>query len=141
MKCKHNGKEGFIKQLTQKIQLKNPVKIRSSKKRLFINDTETNIMSILDENFKIIKAINSSKIPDFCVIADNQFATISSKGIKIVTFTADSLNVDRYVKVEHEGNPIDLIKIDYVITEKEQFILGLSSDKVTTVKIPIKIKE
>lgn len=141
LRCKHHNREGFIKHLTQKIQLKNPTKVRASDKRLFINDSETNIMSILDENFKIIKAINSSKIPDFCVISDTQFATISSKGIKVVTFDSNSLNVDRYVKVESNGKPVELIKIDYVITKTEQFILGLGSDKVTTYKIPIKVRE
>ena len=141
LRCKHHGREGFIKQLTQKIQLKNPTKVRASKKRLFINDSETNIMSILDDNFKIIKAINSSKIPDFCVISDDQFATISSKGIKIVTFDANNLNVDRYVKVEVDGTPVELIKIDYIVTKTEQFILGLGKDKMTAYKIPIKIRE
>lgn len=136
LKHKHGGKDGYIKQFTQKIQLKNPVKVRSSKKRLFIKDDETNIMSILDDKFKIIKAINSAKIPDFCVVNDDRFVTISSKGLKIVNFDTSRLDVERYVKVEHNGVPVNLKKIECIHLKDQIFVFGVDGNNITY-KIPI----
>ncbi|BFU26635.1 hypothetical protein EHI8A_048070 [Entamoeba histolytica HM-1:IMSS-B] len=134
---KVNGKDVIIKNLTSKIQLEIPTKIRASKSYLFVQDIGTNIITVFNTSFKAIKAINSKNVVDFCVINDNQFAILTSKSIKIIRFAEHTLTAEYKIPLKINQQPILLKRIEFVRNLHEQYIVGLSQDMITTYKIPI----
>ncbi|EDR24591.1 hypothetical protein EDI_351070 [Entamoeba dispar SAW760] len=126
-----------LKQINSKIEFKDPIKVRASHEYLFVNDSETKILSIFNSSFKIIKAINSSKFIDFCIISDSQIGVIFDKSIRIINIADKSLFVEKEIKLEKEGTKISLARIECVDNQTDPYLVALGNDCKTLYKIPL----
>jgi len=85
------GEQKIMKQVNSKIEFKEPSKVRASENYLFVNDTESKVLTIFDKQFRIRKAINSAKFLDFCIISDIEVGLLFDKGIRIVNLSEKSV--------------------------------------------------
>ena len=85
----------YLFTVNSKIEFKDPCKVRASQNHLFINDSESKVLTVFDERFHVRKAINSAKFVDFCVISNSQVGVLFEKGIRVVNLSEKSLFVEK----------------------------------------------
>ncbi|ELP83482.1 hypothetical protein EIN_376570 [Entamoeba invadens IP1] len=134
--CMIGGKRELLSKLSSKIELVNPIKVRSLKDNVVVLDRDKKLLIILDNQFKVIKALNIKEATDFCILSTTQIALLFDNSIKIFNLAKNPF-FEKTFSLQFGKDKVNLFKIECSEKDGSVSIIGLAVDLKTVYAFPL----